>query len=52
MEDSLDLGDIGLEDEEDTEYEDVDNVAEDDSQAPEEEVLPVKVRFFLFVILT
>ena len=51
MEDSLELADIGLEDEEDTEYEDVDNAAEEDSQAPEEEILPVKVRVILFLIL-
>lgn len=41
----LDLADIGLEDEDDTDYEDVDNGLEEDSQAPEEEVIPVKVRF-------
>lgn len=40
----LDLADVGLEDGDDTDYEDVDNGAEEDSQAPEEEVLPVKVR--------
>lgn len=51
MEDSLELADIGLEDEEDTDYEDVDNAAEEDSQAPEEETIPVKVRFIRFLIL-
>ena len=52
MEDSMELADIGLEDEDDTDYEDVDNAAEEDSQAPEEEVLPVKVRFTHFQTLT
>ena len=52
MEDSMELADIGLEDEDDTDYEDVDNAAEEDSQAPEEEVLPVKVKFIFFQTLT
>ena len=52
MEDSMELADIGLEDEDDTDYEDVDNAAEEDSQAPEEENLPVKVKFIFFQTLT